>query len=54
LNELRDEVASLRTHDAREISFKTVANRWQQGSVYTVKESTAKRRKRRLNHFSLA
>jgi len=52
LNELREEVASLKTQDARELSFKTVADRWKDASAHTIKESTAKRRKRCIEAVS--
>lgn len=44
LAELRTEVASLVIHDAGTLTFEMVAQRWQDISRHTVKESTATRR----------
>lgn len=46
LSELKEEVASLVSHDARSVTFATVAERWQSSLRHTIKESTDKRRKR--------
>ncbi len=46
LNELRDEVGNLTSQDAGQLTFEILANRWQESVRHTVKESTAKRRKR--------
>ena len=49
LNELREEISSLVSHDAGALTFKNVAERWQAGVRHTVKESTAQRRQLCLN-----
>lgn len=43
---LREEIAGLSSQDARELAFDTLADRWQAAKRHTIKESTAKRRKR--------
>jgi integrase len=49
LNELREEISSLVSHDAGALTFEIVAERWQAGVRHTVKESTANRRQLCLN-----
>lgn len=44
LGELRVEVGSLVSHDAKALTFDAVAERWQESVRHTVKESTAARR----------
>lgn len=45
LNELREEVASLVSHEAGKVTFEIVAGRWLAATSHTVKESTQTRRK---------
>ena len=44
LNELRDDVAALVSHDAHTVTVETVAERWLAATSHTVKESTQTRR----------
>ena len=49
LSELREEVSSLVSHDAGDLTFAIVAERWQASVRHTVKDSTAQRRQLCLN-----
>ena len=49
LNELREEISSLTSHDAGDLTFAIVAERWQASVRHTVKESTNNRRQLCLN-----
>lgn len=49
LSELREEVSSLVSHDAGDLTFMIVAERWQASVRHTVKDSTAQRRQLCVN-----
>lgn len=46
LNEFREDVGNLVSHDAGKMTFEIVSERWQASEGHTLKESTALRRKR--------
>ena len=49
VNEFREEVGSLVSHDAGKMTFEIVAERWLASERHTLKESTALRRKNYLD-----